>query len=150
MATARVAAVSRSTDKLDLFVVGFDNVVYTQAWPVAPGGDWGPGWRQIPGRSLTVALPTISLKTEILFTGWTLTVEGAHFRPNATVEVSYSVGNTEDGPTTTAFGTDTVTVDAAGELFHKIDINLAGGRIDQGAVTVTDPVTGDKASARLT
>ncbi|MPY89396.1 MAG: zinc metalloprotease [Luteitalea sp.] len=47
-AAAPVHAVSRSTDKLDAFVIGTDNVVYTAAWePSFP--DWWHGWWQLNG-----------------------------------------------------------------------------------------------------
>jgi hypothetical protein len=40
-ATQQIAAVSRAPGNLDLFVVGFDNVVYTTFWNDAAG--WNPG-----------------------------------------------------------------------------------------------------------
>ena len=43
MPGAPVTAVSRSTDKLDVFVVGTDGRVWTAAWE--PGfTDWWHGW----------------------------------------------------------------------------------------------------------
>jgi hypothetical protein len=45
---APVHAVSRSTDKLDAFVIGLDSRVYTAAWE--PGfTDWWHGWWQLNG-----------------------------------------------------------------------------------------------------
>jgi hypothetical protein len=45
---APIHAVSRSTDKLDAFVIGTDNRVYTAAWePSFP--DWWHGWWQLNG-----------------------------------------------------------------------------------------------------
>ena len=41
---APVTAVSRSRDKLDVFVVGMDGHVYTAAWEPGPGG-WRGWWR---------------------------------------------------------------------------------------------------------
>jgi hypothetical protein len=45
---APVGVMSRSPDKLDVFVVGNDNTVYTAAWEPGVGGGW-QGWTNLNG-----------------------------------------------------------------------------------------------------
>src|SRR5262245_3433043 len=48
----RIAAVSRGAGKMELFVIGYDGRLYTQAWPDPnrPGQwQWLPEWGAIPG-----------------------------------------------------------------------------------------------------
>ncbi|MGF6527897.1 hypothetical protein [Variovorax sp. PvP013] len=45
-----VAAVSRAADNLDLFVIGFDNRVWTTFWTVS--GNWNQDWFQLPGKAV--------------------------------------------------------------------------------------------------
>jgi hypothetical protein len=47
--TQQVAAVSRAPGNLDLFILGFDNKVYSTFWPNNEGR-WNHEWFQIPGR----------------------------------------------------------------------------------------------------
>jgi hypothetical protein len=47
----RLAAVSRTPGNLDLFVVGFDNRVWTTFWPNAEGG-WNGDWFPVPGQAV--------------------------------------------------------------------------------------------------
>ncbi|MDI9940345.1 hypothetical protein QM806_33775, partial [Rhodococcus sp. IEGM 1351] len=35
-----------------LFVIGYDDKVYTQAWPVGERGDWADDWWPLPGRDV--------------------------------------------------------------------------------------------------
>ncbi|MFE7804309.1 hypothetical protein ACFU51_06545, partial [Streptomyces sp. NPDC057430] len=44
----RIAAVSRNPEQLDLFVVGFDNKVYSTFWN--PGHGWNGEWFPLPGQ----------------------------------------------------------------------------------------------------
>ena len=44
----QVAAVSRAPDNLDLFVIGFDNRVWTTFWN--DQGGWNADWFAIPGQ----------------------------------------------------------------------------------------------------
>ena len=44
----QIAAVSRSPGNLDLFVIGFDNRVYTTFWP--NNGHWNADWFPLPGQ----------------------------------------------------------------------------------------------------
>ncbi|HWR21451.1 MAG TPA: hypothetical protein VN444_06280, partial [Verrucomicrobiae bacterium] len=47
----QIAAVSRAPGNLDLFVIGFDNHVWTTFWPdPAAGGHWHQEWFPIPGQ----------------------------------------------------------------------------------------------------
>lgn len=55
IAGAPVTAVSRSTDKLDIFVVGIDGGVYTAAWE--PGADGWHGWWPVGDLELPQAAP---------------------------------------------------------------------------------------------
>ena len=51
--TQQVAAVARSANNLDLFVVGNDGHVWSTAWPdVAHPGRWLPDWFPLPGRAV--------------------------------------------------------------------------------------------------
>ncbi|GAA1698339.1 hypothetical protein MMUR_27370 [Mycolicibacterium murale] len=43
--TQKIAAVSRGPNNLDLFVIGFDNKVYTHFW----NGQWNSDWFALPG-----------------------------------------------------------------------------------------------------
>jgi hypothetical protein len=45
-----IAAVSRGPDKLDLFVIGFDNHVWTTFWTET--GSWNPDWFPLPGKAV--------------------------------------------------------------------------------------------------
>jgi hypothetical protein len=47
----RLAAVSRTPGNLDLFVVGFDNRVWTTFWPSAQG-NWNGDWFPVPGQAV--------------------------------------------------------------------------------------------------
>ncbi|WP_223995391.1 hypothetical protein, partial [Cupriavidus pampae] len=47
--TQQIAAVSRAPGNLDLFVIGFDNRVYSTFWPNA-AGQWNSEWFPLPGR----------------------------------------------------------------------------------------------------
>ncbi|MDT5301659.1 MAG: hypothetical protein QOG79_4901, partial [Mycobacterium sp.] len=47
----RLTAVSRTPGNLDLFVVGFDNRVWTTFWPNAEGG-WNGDWFPVPGQAV--------------------------------------------------------------------------------------------------
>ncbi|MCW2558708.1 MAG: hypothetical protein JWP55_2672 [Mycobacterium sp.] len=47
----RLAAVSRTPRNLDLFVVGFDNRVWTTFWPNTEGG-WNGDWFPVPGQAV--------------------------------------------------------------------------------------------------
>ena len=42
----KIAAVSRGPNNLDLFVIGFDNRVYTHFW----NGQWNGDWFPLPGQ----------------------------------------------------------------------------------------------------
>ena len=44
----QVTAVSRAEGNLDLFVIGYDNHIYTTAWSQA--GGWWPDWSPVPGQ----------------------------------------------------------------------------------------------------
>jgi hypothetical protein len=46
-----VTAVSRSADKLDIFVVGTDNTIYTAAWEPAFADGWHGWWSLVGGRA---------------------------------------------------------------------------------------------------
>jgi hypothetical protein len=46
----RVAAVSRAPDNLDLFVIGFDNKVWTTFWTQQT--NWNPDWFPLPGQAV--------------------------------------------------------------------------------------------------
>ena len=46
-----VTAVSRSSDKLDIFVIGTDNVTYTAAWEPAFSDGWHGWWNLNGGRA---------------------------------------------------------------------------------------------------
>ncbi|MFC8272389.1 hypothetical protein ACFUJR_07575, partial [Streptomyces sp. NPDC057271] len=43
-----IAAVSRNPHQLDLFVIGFDNKVYSTFWP--NNGQWNGEWFPLPGQ----------------------------------------------------------------------------------------------------
>ena len=47
-----MTAVSRSTDKLDVFVVGTDNFIYTAAWEPAFADGWHGWWGLNGGRAV--------------------------------------------------------------------------------------------------
>ena len=47
----RIAAVSRAPGNLDLFVIGFDNKVWTTFWPNAQG-HWNGDWFPLPGQAV--------------------------------------------------------------------------------------------------
>ncbi|NGO13335.1 hypothetical protein G5C60_38500 [Streptomyces sp. HC44] len=55
---APVGAVSRSTDKLDVFVVGNDNIVYTAAWEPAFKDGWHGWWNLNGGQAAHGSLIT--------------------------------------------------------------------------------------------
>ena len=44
----QIAAVSRAPGNLDLFVVGFDNHVWTTFW----NGSWNSDWFPLPGKAV--------------------------------------------------------------------------------------------------
>ncbi|CAN5395068.1 hypothetical protein BH09ACT7_BH09ACT7_03720 [soil metagenome] len=48
--TQQIAAVSRAPGNLDLFVIGFDNHVWTTFWPNA--GGWNADWFPLPGQAV--------------------------------------------------------------------------------------------------
>jgi hypothetical protein len=70
-AGAPVTAVSRGADKLDIFVVGTDNHVYTAAWRPDSGG-WQGWWRigdiVVPHRSQVTAVSRSADKLDIFVT----------------------------------------------------------------------------------
>ena len=74
--TQRLAAVSRGPGNLDLFVIGFDNAVWTTFWTQA--GGWNPGgWFQIHpetvfdrGSQETVALARVSDHIDLFLIGF--------------------------------------------------------------------------------
>jgi len=55
---APITAVSRSADKLDIFVVGTDNVIYTAAWEPAFTDGWHGWWNLNGGKAAHGSLVT--------------------------------------------------------------------------------------------
>ncbi|MXP65237.1 hypothetical protein E0493_17975 [Roseomonas sp. M0104] len=85
-AGAAVTAVSRSTDKLDIFVVGTDGFIYTAAWEPAFADGWHGWWRlnngQAAARSPVVTVSRSTDKLDAFVTGldgraWTAAWEPA-------------------------------------------------------------------------
>src|ERR1700733_5661871 len=69
-----VAAVSRSTDKLDVFVTGIDGRVYTAAWEPSDGGNGWRGWQPVwhvkaPPGSPVGAVSRSTNKMDVFVTG---------------------------------------------------------------------------------
>ncbi|MEJ7678272.1 MAG: hypothetical protein WKG06_10510 [Segetibacter sp.] len=85
---APVTAVSRSADKLDIFVVGINGGVYTAAWE--PGfTDWWHGWWQVPGlntlqRTPIAAVSRSTNKLDIFVVGLDGNVYSAAWEPEFT------------------------------------------------------------------
>ncbi|MCW2558707.1 MAG: hypothetical protein JWP55_2671 [Mycobacterium sp.] len=57
----QIAAVSRAPGNLDLFVIGFDNRVWTTFWP--NNGNWNGDWFALPGNAVSRLAQHISLAT---------------------------------------------------------------------------------------
>jgi hypothetical protein len=79
-----ITAVSRSTDKLDLFVVADDGQVYTAAWQ--PGFTGWHGWWPIPGvraqtASAIAAVSPITDALDIFVVDVNGTVQAASWEP---------------------------------------------------------------------
>lgn len=128
--TQRIAAVSRAPGNLDLFVIGFDNHVWTTFW--------GP--HQIdPSIKLRAIAPAGS--------GRFIEVTGIGFTPGQIAKISYDI-QSGGGPTTHQTGEETVTSDGTGNFVHPIQVNL-GGDISQAGVQATDVASGATASASI-
>ena len=57
---APVTAVSRSKDRLDIFVVGTDRTIYTAAWAPSNTGGWRGWWNLNGGRAAHGSMVTVS------------------------------------------------------------------------------------------
>ncbi len=85
---AAVSAVSRSTDKLDVFVVGTDGGVYTAAWE-PHFTDWWHGWWRIgtavaPARALVSAVSRSRDKLDVFVTDSSRRILTAAWEPRFT------------------------------------------------------------------
>ncbi|SDO91641.1 hypothetical protein SAMN04487981_114197 [Streptomyces sp. cf386] len=60
--SAQVASVSRAEDHLDLFVVGYDNHVWTQNW--SAGAGWHPDWGPVPGAAVFDQQPVAAVSRD--------------------------------------------------------------------------------------
>lgn len=64
---APVSAVSRSTDKLDIFVVGTDNTIFTAAWEPSFADGWHGWWNLNGGKAAHGSLVTaVSRRTDFM------------------------------------------------------------------------------------
>ena len=87
-AGARVAAVSRSTDKLDIFVVGNDGQVWTAAWEPDFTDGWHGWWPvkgvSVPPGSHVSAVSRSTDKLDIFVTDKSGTIQTAAWEPDFT------------------------------------------------------------------
>lgn len=164
-----ITAVSRAPGLLDLFVIGFDNHVWTTFWNAATG--WNGDWFPLPGQAvfdrdkqhiaavtrtpnnldlfvigfdnrvwstflaLRVANPAITLRA-VADEGRFIEVAGIRFTPSQTVKLGYGITN-GGAPQTDQFGEDTLMSDGRGSFIHRIRVNLAGD-ISGAQVQATD------------
>jgi hypothetical protein len=126
--TQQLTVVARAPSNLDLFVIGFDNHV------------WSTFWGQHD------AHPAIRLRA-VAEEGRFVEVEGVGFTPNQPVKVGYDIV-AGGGPTTHQFGEDTLTSDAAGRFIDRIKVNL-GGNISGAQAQATDLASNEVATASI-
>lgn len=95
-----VQAISRSTDQLDIFVIGTDKRIYTASWhPTHPNGAWH-GWRDVNGGQAVVgaAITGVSRNKDLLdvfmpgLDGRPWSAGWSPANPNATWSGWWSVG----------------------------------------------------------
>ncbi len=123
-----IAAVSRAPGNLDLFVIGFDNHVWTTFWGQHSAH---------PG----IALHAITDGARFI------EVSGTGFTVNQTVKLGYDI-TVGGGPTTDQTGEDTFMSDAAGSFVHRIRVNLAGD-VSGAQAQATDLASDATASASI-
>jgi hypothetical protein len=95
---APVTAVSRSTDKIDLFVVGTDSHVWTAAWEPSFGTNWGGWWYlydQVPVQAAQGApVAAVSAATDNLDV-FVVATDGhaynAHWDPNSSGWIGWTL-----------------------------------------------------------
>ena len=176
----QLAVVSRAPGNLDLFVIGFDNHVWTTFWNDAHG--WNGDWFPLPGQAVfdrekqqiavvsrapgnldlfvigfdnhvwttfwgqRAANPTITLRA-VADQGRFIEVAGSGFTCNKTVRLGYDI-TSGGGPTTHQTGEETLTSDGAGSFIHRIRVNL-GGDISGAQVQATDVASDMTATASI-
>jgi hypothetical protein len=124
----QIAAVSRTPNNLDLFVIGFDNHVWTTFW----------GQR--------AANPVITLRA-VEDQGRFIEVDGTGFTCNQTVKLGYDI-TSGGAPTTHQTGEDTLTSNREGSFIHRIRVNL-GGDISNAEAKATDVASDMTATASI-
>ncbi|GAA0929800.1 hypothetical protein [Virgisporangium aurantiacum] len=142
-AGAPVAATTKSSISIDLFITGNDRRVYTSWW--YNGSEWSgihDNWGPLAPRPRH---PAITLRAILVpGEGRFVEVTGTGFSGNQTVRLAYDlfVGG---GPTTHTFGEDAVTADAEGRFTRRIK---AATEISGAQVKATD-ASGATAEAHL-
>jgi len=176
--TQQVAVVSRQADVLDLFVIGFDNKVYSTFW--TGGGGWNQEWFPLPGQHVfdhqTQELAAVSRtpgNLDLFVLGFDNHAYSTFWGPHAPaitlhaiqdggrfIEVtgrdftpigSVTIGydiTSGGGPTTHQTGEEVLTSDGAGRFVHRIRVNLAGD-ISGATAQATDVATNTIATGLL-
>lgn len=126
--TQQLAVVARTQSHLDVFVIGFDNHVWSTF------------------RGLHDAHPAIRLRA-VAAQGRFVEVEGEGFTPNQPVKVGYDIC-AGGAPITHQLGEDTLTCDAAGKFLDRIPVNL-GGTISGAQAQATDLASNAVATASI-
>ncbi|MBD2066125.1 hypothetical protein H6F93_01030, partial [Leptolyngbya sp. FACHB-671] len=178
----QIAAVSRAPGNLDLFVIGFDNHVWTTFWNDAQG--WNGDWFLLPGQAVfdrekqqiaavsrapgNLDLFVIGFDNHVWTTFWNdagipvepkitlravqdqgrfIEVTGIKFTPNQTVRLGYDIAS-GGAPTTHQIGEDTLTSSETGTFIHLIGVNLAGD-LSNAQVQATDVASSATATASI-
>jgi hypothetical protein len=176
----RIAAVSRAPGNLDLFVIGFDNRVWSTFWNQA--GGWNRDWFPLPGQAVfdrdrqqiaavsrafdNLDLFVIGFDNHVWSTFWgrqaanpritlrgaaqegrAIEVAGNGFTANQPVRLGYDIA-AGGAPTTHQTGNDTLTSSGGGSFVHLIKVNLAGD-ISGAQVLATDVASDATASASI-
>jgi hypothetical protein len=126
--TQQISAVARTQSNFDLFVIGFDNRI------------WSTFWGQHD------AHPAIRLRA-VAAQGRFVEVEGEGFTPNQPVKVGYDIF-ASGVAITHQLGEDTVTSDAAGRFLDRIRVNL-GGNISGAQAQAVDLASDAVATASI-
>jgi hypothetical protein len=161
----QITAVSQAPGTMDLFVIGFDNRVWTTFWNAA--GGWNRDFFPLPGQAVfdhekqqiaavsqapgTMDLFVIGFDNRVWTTFWAprevnpsitlraledegrfIEVAGIKFTANQTVKLGFDI-TSGGGPTTHQIGEQTITSDGVGSFIHRIRVNLAGDIIGLNA-----------------